>query len=211
MDDVWDFFELFKFDTIYVSDYRKRLIYDINKKYTSEQFFAYENIINNLFWDLRDKLIPIWIDKIRDYPSALTLCQIIKYENDIEKNIKIDMWKMNTFYRSFINKLIIDDTQNNTLYLRKMEGSSGIFIQNQFNLQTFTIMSNRSLYESIMENPMQILSFEIKLPEFYYEQDYGFPNLNFCVRSIGSDDIKKRRIIKMYYENDCERNWFAML
>ena len=92
-----------------------------------------------------------------------------------------------------------------------MENSSHIFDKNYFNLLTMYILKNKQLYDQVMENPSIIKTMTLKLPEYYYQYDYGFPNLNYCVYEFGTEEQRKERIYKMYYADDAEKNWFKLI
>lgn len=147
------------------------------------------------------KLINSDYDNYNEIPRDLSGCKIIKYDNilDLDNKIKKLYLNLDNFYRSFINKLIIIDKDKQLIYYKNMEGSSHIFSKNNFNLLTNTILFSKKLYKIIMTNPYLIKNKIIELPHFYFEKDYGFPNLNYCAYNILSDNEKKDRINKMYY------------
>ena len=63
-----------------------------------------------------------------------------------------------------------------------------------------------------MKNPYSIKNYKFNLPEYYYEYDYGFPNLNFCVYSFGSKKNRMDRIEKMYYFYPSKsKYWFKII
>jgi hypothetical protein len=228
---TWSFFEKFKKPFIHVTDYRNYIINEINKNYTPEEFYIYESILNKLFWNLRWLLYPLFIFKditkekyydlvknnynnIDELPSNLLLCKQINYNNENKSDVKLEIKKINnkTFYRSFINKLIINDKENKIIYFKDMEGSSDIFSKNYFNLMTFSILFKRKLYDKIMNDPFIILNKNINLSKYYHQYDYPFPNLNFCTYSLGSKLDMMNRINKMYYDNSkTAKNWFKII
>ena len=223
---VWDFIKIFKKTFLYISDYRSYLIKKIKKKYTIEQFFIYETIVNKMFWNLRWILAPLFLNKnlnqeeyfrkynnLKEIPNSLLLCKKITYINKSDLKIKLKNINLllNNFYRSFINKLIFVDKKNKVIYSKEMEGSSEIFSKNYFNLYTITILFNRNLYEKIMSYPIIIQLEKIKISHFYNQSDYGFPNLNFCVYNFANDKNKIKRIEKMYYSNLDAKYWFRLI
>ena len=118
----------------------------------------------------------------------------------------------NSSYRSFINKIIIYDDKENDYYYKPMEGSSHIFSKNIFNVATSKIFQNRTTYEDIMANTKLLKkTYESYIPEFYYEYDYAYPNMNYVKPFIQSDDYRKYRIDKMYYTDDSENSWFHLI
>ncbi len=235
---VWEFLDIFKKRFIFISDYRKYMIRQIRKKYKIEDFYKYEMILNKMFWNLRWLLTPLWMDediteeeydkqiennylKSKKIPTPLLLCKFIKYrdESDLKTKIKKanlgegDMGGMGSFYRSFINKLMIVDKEKKELILKPMEGSPDIFSKNYFNLLTSHILFSKSLYEQIMKDPFLIRRKEVPLSEFYYQYDYAFPNLNYCKYLIGTDKDRIERIQKMYYYKGepKAKNWFKLI
>jgi len=105
---------------------------------------------------------------------------------------------------------MIDDP-NKIVYLKKIEGSSEIFGKNYFNLLCATILSDRNLYEEIMKDPYTIKDRKFTLPEFYYEHDYAYPNMNYCAYQIGTTKQKMDKILRMYYAKNAEQNWFKII
>ena len=57
---VWKFLKYFKKRFIFITDYRDYIIDKINTKYTQEQFYKYESILNKMFWNLRWLMFPLW-------------------------------------------------------------------------------------------------------------------------------------------------------
>jgi len=101
IDYMWEFSQVFNFRSLYTSDYRTKVISDIQKAYTPERFFEYETILNKLFWNMRWLLFPLWIypdmskeeynkfikDNYGSYteiPDALLLCQKVSYADNTE-------------------------------------------------------------------------------------------------------------------------------
>ena len=233
IDEVWEFLEIFAKEYIYVTNYRKSTINIIREKYTLEQFYIYECILNKIFWNLRWMLFPLWIynnftkkeymnyvannyGQSDEIPScSLLLYDMVKYKNEQDMNNKIkDVYdKHMNFYRSFINKIIMVDKQKKCILIKPMEGSSNIFSKNYFNLLTFTIFFDRDLYEKTMNDPYNTKYSEIILSEYYYQYDYPFPNLNCCVYSFGTKKDKMKRIELLYFNKNepYDNNWFKII
>jgi len=209
LDAVWKFIKVFNKPFLYINEYRNYLIKKINKEYTLDEFYLYETIANKLLWNIRWILLPEFSAKSMEEESK---CREIKYTNssDLDEKIRKIEGYLGNYYRSFINKLIIVNQQDHTIYYKKMEGSSNIFNQNKFNLLTMYIFMNRRLYERIIQNPKEYKEIMDDLPEYYYQYDYGFPNINLCCYRIGIDDNRKYRIKKMYYEKNPE-NWVKII
>ena len=62
-----------------------------------------------------------------------------------------------------------------------------------------------------MKDPYKIKNKYIELSNYYYQQDYGFPNLNLCTYNFNSDYDQIYRIKKMYYENKTGEFWFKLI
>lgn len=226
MNKIWEFVEIINKEFIFISDYRKYLIKTISKKYTIDEFYEIETTLNDMFWTLRHKLAPIWLNpSISDtsynslplpplntplHPS-LSICTYQKYDDNRDIDEIISNYSSNTFYRSFINKLIIIDKPNKIIMTKKMEGASDIFSKNYFNLLTMYILRNKKLYTKIISSPLKIKELNITLPTHYYQYDYPFPNLNFCTYYFGTEEERKERIKKLYYEMGSKDQWFSLL
>ena len=76
-----------------------------------------------------------------------------------------------------------------------------------------SILFDREAYEKTLKNPYDLKRFKFNLPEYYFQLDYGFPNLNFCTYWFGTEKERKDRIQKMYYYNGKpkEKYWFKLL
>ncbi|MCJ7636476.1 MAG: hypothetical protein MUO21_03220 [Nitrososphaeraceae archaeon] len=209
LEKAWKLLKIFGKPYVNLTSYRNYLIRKIPKKFTVEEFYTCEKIIDDLFWDLRKKI------------GYNVECKIISYNNssDLDDKIYDIINDIGTFYRSFINKLIIVDKENKKIYYKKMDGSSYIFNNsNEFNLLTLTILFNRQLYEEIMDNELDSeLDHEklkelkkIELPHYYYQLDYCFPNVNCCHHNLGTKEDWMERIRKMYY-TDSSEYWYKLM
>src|SRR5438132_788042 len=123
---------------------------------------------------------------------------LLKYPLSSDENSEIDkVWDfLDIFTKPYI---YLTDYRNHlitTIITKPLEGSSDIFCKNDFNLYTSTILFDRDLYETIMHDPENKSIMNIRIPQFYYQQDYGFPNLNFMVYSFGDKEDWINRINK---------------
>lgn len=220
LDQCWNLLDIMNMKYIFIFEYRDKLIKYVSKNYTPEEFYKIESIVNKLFWNLRWLIYPLFTDQISkieyenivnnnfdnisNLPYSMTLCDCVNYidDEDLKNKIKNSNAYNDEFYRSYINKIIIVDKLNKILYTKPMEGSSSIFNKNYFNLLTMTILFNRKTYTKIMHDPYRIRKTHVKVSNFYYQYDYGFPNLNFCVYSFGTDEDRLNRIRKMYFNGD---------
>jgi hypothetical protein len=231
VDDAWEFLEIFKKKFIFLSDYRDDIIKKIRNKYTVDEFYLYEKILNKLFWNLRWLMFPLWeneniskndyhnlinnnYNNIKKIPNSLLLCKFESYKNndDMENKVKYNKLFEDTYYRSFINKLLIVDKKNKQIITKPIEGSSDIFTKNYFNLLSITILFDKDLYETIIKNPYKLKNMKIPLSKYYYEYDYGFPNLNYCIYKFGTKENRTERIKKMYFSKKPEAMyWFRII
>lgn len=230
IDNAWEFFNLFNTNFVFVTDYRRSIIKKIKNKYSIEQFMKYEQIMNKLYWNLRYILMPLFsmnnLSK-QEYDNIMSIGHdlidreknnLLSYKtypykdnNDLSDKLKNNVLLDTNYYRSFLNKLVIIDKQKKIIIKKSMEGSSDIFEKNRFNLLTWTILSNKESFENVVTDPYNIKYYNIILPEHYYQCDYPFPNINPCVYSFGSENDKRVRIKKMYYDNDAEKWWFNII
>lgn len=198
IDKVWELINVFNKGIITMRDYRVNVINEIHKSYTVEDFFELERIAEKIYWNMRYKL----------NENGLTDETIVETKMEdfglIKKRLKED-----NYYRSFINKIVNIDDVNKKIYYKKMEGSAKILAKNNFNLLTHTILFDRNIYERVMNGTIDIKN--IVLPEYYFQMDYGFPNLNIVKPFIGSDNFRKQKIEKMYFDEKSESNWFRLI
>jgi len=233
VEEVWQFLEHFNDGYELLSEYRHNVITKIRKLYTSNEFLEYEDILNKMYWNLRWVIYPIWMNMniSRDeyyqfiknnyegnkfIPSCLTMCEEDTFVDDYDLYDKLHNNAIyeNSYYRSFINKLILVDYDEKKIITKQMEGSADIFRKNYFNLYTFKILFDRDLYEKIMSDPYNIVKMKIDMPKFYYQYDYGFPNLSSATYMYGGKDYRLNRINKMYYYNNLnkkEKYWFKII
>ena len=204
IDKVWEFINRFNQKYTFLSDYRENIIKEISYNYSVNEFYRYESIASKLVWNL--KTIMDSINKIS------TGCSHKKFSSDEEKDAIINIFlKNNTYYRSGINKAVIVDSRHHKIITRPTEGSSNILSSNKNNAQIGKIFQKRKKYEKIMSDPYNYNYDKIKIPEFYYEFDYAYPNLNLSVYKVDSKINQIKRIKDMYFIENCERNWFRIL
>jgi hypothetical protein len=202
LDRVWKFIKVFTKPYIYVTEYRNYLIKKLSSKYTPEQFFYLESVANKLFWNLRYRLASG--KRVDSY------CTKIPYTGpaDLDKKLAgLDLYDTN-YYRSFINKLVIVDKKDSVIYTKRMEGSSDIFVKNDFNTTVWNNFCNKLLYERAMRDPYKA---DNSVNVYYHQYDYGFPNLNMCIYQAGSDTDRFDRVKKMYYQDGVAKYWFQII
>lgn len=218
---VWEFYLKFINNDILLNNYRKYTIKLISSEYSSNDFLRYEAVIDKLYWNLQHELAKIWIndENLIQIPYSLVLSNKTSYSSEKELGELINEKQLKTtYYRSFVNKLIIVDRKKKIIHAKKQESSIGMFNKNYFNLLGSQIMSSKQLYEKIIQEPNLIKTMKIPLPKYYHEIDYGFPNFSFCeynINDVNDNDGRQTRldrIIKMYYSGkDSEKNWFKLL
>jgi hypothetical protein len=204
---VWDFLNIFDMDsdsinsdedmfesTVY--NYRENLIEHIYEKYSPDEFFILEEIVNKLFWNLRHKVFNI-IFPGKEFDHKYFSCSITKFDSldDIKK-------KLTFIGRSTINKDIMVDRTNKILIQKEPH--------NYFNLVTSYVLRYKQLYESIIRQPVLIKKVEPIKTSFDY--DYGFPNINYGVYNFGDIEEKINRIVKLYYGGEYDNQyWWSTL
>lgn len=198
---VWKFLKPFGKQFVYVTDRRNYLLKKLGR-YSLEEFYYYECIADKLLWNLRDRLE-------RYFDKGLSECRVIEYSNSADLDDKVKKIELDSYYRSFINKLIMVDSKKKLIYSKKMEASPDIFSKNSFNLVSMMVLLDRNVYENVMLDISNYKEYIIDA-EYYYQYDYGFPNLNCCVYNFGDVDIRKYRIKKLYYSKDA-KNWFKLI
>jgi len=229
INNAWEFLKHFERKEVSLMDYRQRIINKISFLYDVGKFYYYEKILSKMLWNLRWLLYPIWTDpnisqdkywnivhnsynNVNRLPYGLLLCKPIKFkdENTINRELEKLAMSRKGYYRSFINKMVIIDKSRNIIYSKPAEGSSSVLMKNYFNLYSFTIFHTRNIYEEFMKDPYNNVNIDIILPQFYHEQTYPFPNLNFCSYKLGTQNDRKERIRKMYY-NGTDEYWFSLI
>ena len=146
-----------------------------------------EQIAEKIFWNLKSKF-----KNEEEYETF----DLGDYEQINEK------LKQDNYYKTFINKILNINKKEKKVYYKKMEGSSYIFNYNGINKQLSAIFFNRQAYEDYMKRG--IIPTENSI---YYQLDYCFPNLNLCRPFIYKDEVRRKRIKLMYYDDNSESNW----
>ena len=101
---------------------------------------------------------------------------------------------------SNIRKLYVVTKNNDLIYKYKYP--------NDLDLLIASIMINRSLYETIMSETINLSDIEIQPYNNPIEFDYPYPNLNTIKSFTCTKKQRIENIHKMYYENNAEKNWF---
>lgn len=236
---VWKFIEKFKNIYLNVTEERQRKIKKIRNEYTPEEFYKNEKTANKILWNIRE-IIHKYEDnkntnfivqdkhtqettkfKEQEFEKKIGIIEKKRYttRNELKRIVYDKNFLEKKYYRSFINKLIIVNKKEKIVYKKEMEGTIKFLVENEFNLVTTIIFLNRKIYENIIKSILSNSNKEIKekideikknKPQFYYQLDYFFPNINYCCYSIGDKNEWIKRIKKYYYKkNDDE--WFNII
>ena len=172
-------------------DYRRFIIKRIREKYSIEEFYKYEKIMNKLYWNLYHKL-----------HKKDKLCDMIK---NPPKN----------FQKSFNNKIL--NYNHKTKMYHIQQDYINYFIdyekrkKNKTEIKIMSAMMDMDLYLSFYKNPKKKIK---KMDIFYYPLDYPFPNVNRCFYNENSPKEWINRIKKMYfYYNDdfIDKYWYEFI
>jgi len=200
LDMYWDFIETFKLSydpnknpnrwIEGVDGYRLELIPKIRKKYTANDFYKYEKILNKLLWNLLEKI------KFKIDPNYLDLR---------EKSNKV-------FVGSCRHKTYLDDDKNKIYYVFDYYK---LFHQLKYDkiikekvARIFHILSDRKLYEKFMNNI--IIIDDINPKKYFYPYDYPFPNINLLFYNKNKKDIWINNINKLYFRtsDNINKGWY---
>jgi hypothetical protein len=189
IDECWIFIDLFittAKNSKSVQEFRKEIIKSITKKYTVEEFYFFEKILNKLVYALLYK-----------YKIKYNKIESLK---DIFINIKCD--------RSFANKMLLYDEKNKNLIFTE----NYMEILNQPISKLLNCFNNRELYDILIKKNDN-KKIEDKLPkiETYYPYDYGLPNVNLFFYNENNKKTWIKNIKHMYYSKNAEENWYINL
>lgn len=174
-------------DSFSAYDYRRLIIKKIRDKYSIEEFYKYEKIMNKLYWNLyhklhkKDKLCDMMITPPRDYN------------------------------RSFNNKLIIYNHKTKMFHIERDYIDYKIREKKKLEKKIMSAMMDMDLYLSFYKNPQKKIK---KMDKFYYPLDYPFPNVNRCFYNENPPKEWINRIKKMYfyYNNDyIDKYWYQFI
>jgi hypothetical protein len=201
LDNYWKFIETFYVDETKdwihgVYGYRHDLIKKIREKYTTEDFYKYEKILNKLLWNLIEH-IKFNIDTI-EITLKEKLYDKIKYKHN----------------RSFSHKQYLYNQKiNKKYYFKHYKEISDYPIINAI----FYIVSKKELYNEVMSNKIyninnKILHDKIYFAEdYYYPADYAFPNINLLFYNENKKDLWIKRINTLYFNKNDKINegWYS--
>ena len=192
--------------------YREYIIKYISKKYTINEFYKYEKMLNKILWYLIDltkcdvtKIIEINKTKdIKDIVTDNTMSWITKTNDIVEENSM-----------SYINKKYMYNELDEYYYYSKYYTEHREIKENKNdNYEKYKnilyIILNKNIFYKIIERQIKFNEIENKLPILLYPYDYPFPNVTFYFKNTNS---KKRCLnrIKKYYYNENDEYWYKRI
>ena len=176
IDKYWEFIDFFIPKEKSVYDYNIRLRKNIKKKYSIEEFYYYEMILNKLLHHLLGKF-KIQFEKINNESLVFNL-------NDINGH-------------SYSNKLLLYHEKYKKLYYTKLKLSKIVLCLTNRKLYEECIkMTN--LKDALKQ-------IKIKL-DTYYPLDYPFPNVNLLFYNDNKKETWIKNIKRLYYSKNWEEN-----
>lgn len=198
IDDAWIFLSFFRHTELTRVEYRYHIINTITHTYTPQQFLLLELILEKLYWNLFTTLE-------NHLKFNLTL-----HKKHIPPN-QLSSQKDKILKRSS-GQIPIRESSLRKAYIYK---NATIFYKynypNDMDLLVYSIMINRSLYETIMasEPTLEYLNnLNIEPYNNNIEFDYPFPNLNTIKPFSYTREERINNIKKMYYDENPLPNWF---
>ena len=191
--DVFSFIKTFyKFNVVKSEifgayEYRRFIIKRIREKYSIEEFYKYEKIMNKLYWNLYHKL----------------------HKNDKLCNMMITPPK--NFQKSFNNKILSYNYKTKMYHVQRDYIDNETRKKNKTEIKIMSVMMDMNLYLSFYKNPEKKIK---KMDKFYYPLDYPFPNVNRCFYNENPPKEWINRIKKMYfYYNDdyIDKYWYEFI
>ena len=197
LDDYWKFISIFNdlaIKSFSVFDFRKNIIKIIKKKYSADEFYFYETILNKLLWNLM-KIYGVNVYKNRD-DSQINYAFDIMNNSCINKQIMIykNYQVIFPYYKIFLSMI---DKNKNLKILNKI----------------LYVIKKKELYYKVIANKEYINKIVIKEDpneDFYYPPDYPFPNVNL-VSYNNSDKKQWIKRIKAYYYSKGDSNWYKLI
>ena len=199
LDEYWEFINVF-YNNIdkdnefqFVSDYRETIIKKINTKYSAEEFYFFEKMLNKMLWKL------------------LTIYDIKVYRI----NFKIKEGFIINCDRSYTNKQVMFIDNRMILYPNYGDVTSNEnYPENLFKI--LNILSKREIYEKVINDKNYIEN--IKIEKYYYPHDYPFPNISLIEFNNNDKEIWLKRINAYYYSNNesnvdsnVDSNWYKLI
>ena len=180
-------FNIVKSENFGAYDYRRFIIKRIREKYSIEEFYKYEKIMNKLYWNLYYKL----------------------HKDDKLCNTMITPPK--DILKSFNNKILNYNHKTKVYHIQKDFLDYETRKKNKTEIKIMSAMMDMNLYLSFYKNPEKKIK---KMDKFYYPLDYPFPNVNRCFYNENPPKEWINRIKKMYfYYNDdyIDKYWYEFI
>ena len=190
LDNVWNFIYEFNIPTLRKRKYREKITKKIQKLYLPQEFLMFENIVEKIYWNLFNVI-----------SAKLQISNLARICHNKKHNHKITLMTDTLIDKSSIRKSYINESNNN-IYKSNYP--------NDIDLLIFSIMLNRSTYETIMSHDLSLYDINSLVPNpnnSTIEFDYPFPNLNTILPFSHSTSEKIKNIYKMYYAQDSVSNW----
>jgi hypothetical protein len=198
---VWEFMESLRLTTLTRSEYRKKIITRIKQKYTVDDFFVYETIVEKMYWNLHNVIFP-HISHSKIFKRIIDDYSPVKIKDKLlSRNVSDDS---NVGESTVRKTYVLDKKLSEIIYKYKYPDDLDLIL--------FSIMINRSLYETIMTNSDDIslnyLDELITEPyDNFIEFDYGYPNFNTIKPFTYSIKDRYNNINNMYYSNLYGYRW----
>jgi len=189
LDDYWKFIKIFNVknnETYSVKEYRYDIIKKIQKKYTIDEFYFYEKILNKMLWNLL-VIYKISLNKI-DFTTKIAFG--INGGSYINKQLMLTEGGKNIIFPDYRNLKL-----NNKV-------SQDLF-------KILTILRRRDMYEKAIEDKDYINNIK-KIDSFYYPNDYPFPNVNLIEYNDNNKDVWIKRIKAYYFMKD-DSHWYKLI
>ena len=192
LDKAWELINDIRTTEISRNKYRKEMIKKVRDKYTPKDFFILEKIVEKMYWNLVDK-----VKKTVDIDMSIRQKKNFDLERVKDKILK----KNKKAVESNVRKSYVYDDHTNKLFYKYN-------YPDDFDSIVSSIMINRSVYETIMSDEMDINNIEIEPYSNIVEFDYAFPNLNTIKFFATTNNVRHENIERLYYSDDPEINWF---
>jgi predicted transcriptional regulator len=199
IDKVWNFINDFKEETLTKSEYVNKIINKIKSIYSPIDFLVYELIVEKIYWNLFDVIV----SKIHVYDHIKEHVNKDTVENE-KKYIIRKLLKKSLIGKSSLRKAFIYSKKHNS-FMYKYN------YPNDLDLLLFSIMANRSTYETIMSNEnitlYEINSLVVDSYNSVIEFDYPFPNFNTIKPFTSSMKERMHNIKEMYFYTNASDFW----
>jgi hypothetical protein len=200
LDQYWDFIYLFSKpinlnDDDWFADkdgqifgafhYRKYIIKEMQDKYTPEEFYFFEKMLNKMLFNLLFGFN----------------FKYVNYRTPFITEIDLD------YNKSYSNKILLyDEDQNKLMSYNKNDHYTKLNVLQPKLRKLVSTLRDRETYEKIMKNKKYYK--KIKFISHYYPDDYAFPNVNLMFYNENKKETWIENIKRLYYVDKCEENWY---